>query len=49
LCAAFLEQHAKRRKRTWREDERRINQHVLPALGTRKVKAATAFRSLAVS
>ena len=38
LCAAFLEQHAKRRKRTWREDERRINQHVLPTLGTRKVK-----------
>jgi integrase len=39
LCAAFLEQHAKRRKRTWREDERRINQHILPALGKCKLKA----------
>jgi hypothetical protein len=39
LCAAYLEKHAKRRKKTWREDERRINQHVLPTLGKFKVKS----------
>jgi hypothetical protein len=39
LCSAYLEQHAKRRKRTWREDERRINQHILPTVGKFKVKS----------
>ena len=39
LCSAYLEQHAKRRKKTWREDERRINQHVLPTVEKFKVKS----------
>jgi hypothetical protein len=39
LCSAYLEQHAKRRKKTWREDERRINQHILPTVGKFKVKS----------
>jgi integrase len=36
LCNAYLEQYAKARKRSWREDERRIRQHILPALGNLK-------------
>lgn len=39
LCSAYLEKYAKRRKKTWREDERRINQHVLPTIGKFKVKS----------
>lgn len=41
LAKTYLEQHAKVRKITWREDERRIKLYVLPSLGNRKVKAVT--------
>jgi integrase len=33
LCQLYLERHARVHKRSWREDERRIGKHVLPALG----------------
>ena len=33
LAADYLERHAKPSKKTWREDERRLNGAVLPALG----------------
>jgi integrase len=38
LCIYFLEQHAKRRKKSWHEDERRSNRHIIPALGRHLVK-----------
>lgn len=39
MTQAYIEQHAKIRKRTWREDKRRIDLYVLPALGSRKISA----------
>ena len=41
LCAYFLEQHAKRRKKSWQEDERRCNRHVIPALGRHLIKTVS--------
>ncbi|HJS73854.1 MAG TPA: tyrosine-type recombinase/integrase [Vicinamibacteria bacterium] len=38
LCQEYLARHAKRRKRSWREDERRIRKSLLPALGDRRVR-----------
>ena len=38
LADEFLERYAKRRKRTWRVDERILKKDVLPAIGNRKVK-----------
>ena len=37
----YLTQHAKRAKKSWREDERRLNKHVLPALGRYRLDAIT--------
>jgi integrase len=37
LCRAYLDRHAKKKRRSWREDERRINKHILPTLGAKKV------------
>ena len=37
LAALYVERHAKPHKKTWREDERRLNKWVLPAFGSRKV------------
>ena len=37
LADDFLERHAKKRKRTWRMDERALKKDVLPAIGSRKV------------
>ncbi|MBZ0252679.1 MAG: tyrosine-type recombinase/integrase [Candidatus Methylomirabilis sp.] len=33
FCAAYLERHAKPRKKSWRDDDRRIRQHIVPAWG----------------
>ncbi len=41
LCADFLEYHSKRHKKTWAEDERRMNRIIIPQLGTLKVHAVT--------
>jgi len=41
LTDAYIEQHAKVRKKTWREDKRRIDLYLLPALGNRKIQAVT--------
>jgi integrase len=38
LCHEYLERYARRRKRSWREDERRIRKSLLPALGDRPVR-----------
>ncbi len=40
LCAAYLERHASR-KRSARDDRRRIEQRILPAWGSRKVASVT--------
>ena len=37
LVHTYLERHAKIHKKSWKEDERRLNQHILPLWGTRKV------------
>lgn len=37
LCREYLERHAKTRKRSWQEDDRRIRKSLLPALGPRPV------------
>jgi integrase len=39
LCSAYLERYAKPRKRSWTEDERRINSRILPAWGNLKARA----------
>lgn len=41
LCQDFLEKHAKQFKKSWDEDERRIQQRILPALGRKQVKKIT--------
>lgn len=41
LAGRYLTEWAKPRKRSWEEDERRINAYVVPAWGTRKVKDIT--------
>jgi len=39
LCEAYLERHAKLVKRSWRDDERRINGRIIPKLGNVKASA----------
>jgi Site-specific recombinase XerD len=41
LCHAYLERHARLRKKTWRKDESRIHRHLLPVWGNLKAKAIT--------
>ncbi|HPO07624.1 MAG TPA: tyrosine-type recombinase/integrase [bacterium] len=41
LFEAYLQGHAIPRKRTWKEDQRRIDQYLLPALGRKKAKEVT--------
>ncbi len=36
LADDFLERYAKKRKRTWRVDERVLKKNILPAIGSRK-------------
>lgn len=40
LCAAYLERYAKVHKKSWRDDERRINKRILPARGIEAFKEA---------
>lgn len=39
LCAAYLDRYAKTHKKSWAEDQRRINNRILPAWGGIKAKA----------
>jgi integrase len=39
LAAEYLERHARTHKRTWREDESRINRSILPRWGSRPVSS----------
>jgi integrase len=41
LCSAYIERHAKPHKRTWDQDQYRIDKHILPAWGYRKVRSIT--------
>ena len=41
LCAAYIEQHAKPHKRTWRDDQSKIASEILPQWGRRQVAAIT--------
>lgn len=38
LIGEYIERHAKRKKRTWEEDERALNKDILPVWGKRKAK-----------
>ena len=38
LCEYYLEQHDKKKKKSWKEDQRRIERYVKPALGKHLVK-----------
>jgi integrase len=37
LAETYLERHAKKHKKSWKEDQRRLKKYVLPAIGARKV------------
>lgn len=37
LAEVYLKRHARPHKRSWQEDERRLNQYILPAFGSRKL------------
>lgn len=37
----YLDMHAKPHKKSWREDERRLNTYILPALGRKRLDAVT--------
>ena len=41
LCEKYLEEHAKPNKKSWRDDERRMNSILIPRLGKRRVDALT--------
>ena len=41
LVAAYIERYAKPQKKSWQEDERRLNSRILPAWGRLKVRAVT--------
>jgi integrase len=41
LCEAYIERHAKVRKRTWRDDQSKINTEIKPALKGRPVTSIT--------
>lgn len=36
LCGEFMERHSKKRKKSWRDDQSRIDNYLVPSLGTRK-------------
>jgi hypothetical protein len=35
LCAAFIEQHAKKKKKSWKDDKSMLDRHIVPKLGSR--------------
>jgi integrase len=37
LARTYLERYAKREKKTWKEDERRLESYILPALGAKRI------------
>ena len=39
FCVAYMERYAKQHKKTWLEDQRRIDKHLLPAFGTTRLEA----------
>lgn len=41
LCREYVERHAKPKKKTWKEDERRISRHITPNFGNRKAASIT--------
>jgi integrase len=41
LCEKYLEEHSKPNKKSWRDDESRINNILVPRLGKRRVDALT--------
>ena len=38
LCSVFLEKYSKIHKKTWKEDERRINSRIIPKFGNKRIE-----------
>ena len=43
LCDEYMERHAKPRKKSWADDQARINNYILPAWGSRKADSIKRF------
>lgn len=41
LCTSYIERHAKAHKKTWQQDEKRINRRILPKWGNRRTASVT--------
>ncbi len=41
FAAEYIERHAKQHKRSWQEDQRRLDNHILPKLGGKALAAVT--------
>jgi integrase len=41
LCAAFIEQHAKKKKKSWKDDKSMLDRHIVPKLGSRLAVSIT--------
>jgi hypothetical protein len=41
LCAAYIERDTKPHKRTWGQNQRRIDKHILAAWGNRRANSIT--------
>ena len=41
VCADYLENHAKKHKKSWQDDQRRIEKHILPMWGAHKINSIT--------
>jgi integrase len=39
LCEIFLEKYSKPHKKSWKEDERRIQKHIVPSIGTLRLQS----------
>jgi hypothetical protein len=38
LCSTYLEEYSKKKKRSWQEDQRKMNRRILPQWGEKRVK-----------
>ena len=38
FASVYMERHAKKHKKSWKEDQRRLDRYILPALGSKKLK-----------
>ncbi|MFC1628423.1 tyrosine-type recombinase/integrase [Gemmatimonadota bacterium] len=41
FCTLYIDRFAKHKKKSWQEDQRRINKHIVPTIGNRKLLEVT--------